>query len=72
MRKIFTKTKNGKKKPGRKKNLTSIDCIIYIARLGGFLARKGDGFPGPEKIWKGLVRFLELKRLESTGLMTYV
>ena len=27
-----------------------------IARLGGFLARKGDGDPGPKALWIGLQR----------------
>jgi hypothetical protein len=32
----------------------SIDEII--ANYGGFLNRKGDGFPGPQTIWIGLQR----------------
>jgi hypothetical protein len=31
-------------------------AILWIARLGGFLARKRDGFPGPKTIWRGLRR----------------
>ena len=31
-------------------------AVLWIARLGGFLARKGDGFPGPKSIWQGLRR----------------
>ena len=27
--------------------------VIYIGRLGGFLARKGDGDPGVKTIWRG-------------------
>ena len=35
----------------------SIDEIIrMIASYGGFLNRKGDGFPGPQTIWIGLQR----------------
>jgi hypothetical protein len=30
--------------------------IIMIAKLGGFLARKSDGFPGPKVMWQGLQR----------------
>lgn len=30
--------------------------IKMIASLGGFLNRKGDGFPGPQTIWVGLQR----------------
>lgn len=28
-------------------------AVIAIAKLGGFLARKGDGDPGPTVIWRG-------------------
>jgi hypothetical protein len=31
-------------------------AIVWIARLGGFLARKGDGEPGVKTIWRGFVR----------------
>jgi hypothetical protein len=27
-----------------------------LAKLGGFLGRKHDGFPGPKAIWIGLQR----------------
>ena len=30
------------------------DMIRIIASLGGFLARKGDGEPGPQTLWIGL------------------
>jgi hypothetical protein len=29
------------------------DAILWIAKLGGFLARKGDGAPGPQVLWRG-------------------
>ena len=32
------------------------DILVMIARLGGFLARKGDGDPGPKALWIGLQR----------------
>ena len=33
----------------------TLDCAVrQIARLGGFLARKNDGCPGPEVLWRGL------------------
>jgi hypothetical protein len=35
---------------------TLSQAVLWIARLGGFLARKGDGFPGPKTIWQGLRR----------------
>ena len=30
------------------------DMVRLIARFGGFLARKGDGHPGPKAIWEGM------------------
>lgn len=30
------------------------EAVRLIAKLGGFLARKGDGNPGPEVLWRGL------------------
>ena len=32
------------------------EALVLIARLGGFLARKGDGTPGPKALWIGLQR----------------
>lgn len=32
------------------------EALVMIARLGGFLARKGDGDPGPKALWIGLQR----------------
>lgn len=35
----------------------SIDTMVMmIAQLGGFLARKSDGYPGPKAIWQGIQR----------------
>ena len=31
-------------------------CLRWIAKLGGFLGRKGDGEPGVKTIWRGLRR----------------
>lgn len=39
--------------PGRKSPCIR-DAVRSIARLGGFLARKGDGEPGPTVLWRGL------------------
>ena len=30
------------------------EAVDYIAKLGGFLGRKGDDFPGVKVIWRGL------------------
>jgi hypothetical protein len=35
-------------------------AVRWIAQLGGFLARKGDGEPGPITLWRGLHRLHDL------------
>lgn len=35
-------------------------AVRWIAQLGGFLARKGDGEPGPMTLWRGLHRLNDL------------
>jgi hypothetical protein len=35
-------------------------AVRQIARLGGFLARKGDGEPGVKTLWRGLRRFEDI------------
>ena len=32
--------------------------IAWIAKLGGYIGRKGDGPPGPQSIWKGIAKML--------------
>ena len=32
------------------------EVMLAVARLGGFLARKGDGYPGPQVLWHGLAK----------------
>ncbi len=44
------------------------EAVLWIARLGGFLARKGDGFPGPKTIWQGLRR---LDDIAATWLLLH-
>ncbi len=47
------------------------EAVVMIARLGGFLARKNDGFPGAMTIWRGwqelqtIVEFWEI--MQPTG-----
>jgi Transposase Tn5 dimerisation domain len=43
-------------------------AIRWIARLGGFLARKGDGEPGVQTIWTGLRR---LDDIAATWLLLH-
>jgi hypothetical protein len=35
------------------------DVVRLVARLGGFLARKGDGEPGAKTLWQGLQRVMD-------------
>ncbi|HEY8961073.1 MAG TPA: IS4 family transposase [Luteolibacter sp.] len=35
-------------------------AVRMIAKLGGFLGRKGDGDPGPEVLWRGLAKLRTL------------
>lgn len=35
-------------------------AVRWIAQLGGFMARKGDGEPGPITLWRGLHRLNDL------------
>ncbi|AOK06007.1 hypothetical protein WK25_15680 (plasmid) [Burkholderia latens] len=35
------------------------EVVRLVARLGGFLARKGDGEPGVKTIWLGMQRVVD-------------
>jgi hypothetical protein len=37
---------------------TLAQMIAWIAKLGGYIGRKGDGPPGPQSIWKGIAKML--------------
>ena len=43
--------------------------LIAIARLGGFLARKGDGLPGWQTIWRGWRRLIVMA--EALEIVNY-
>ena len=49
---VANKTKKTPEKPP-----TVYETVVMIAKLGGFLARKSDGFPGVTVIWRGLTSF---------------
>ena len=49
---VVNKTKTLPEKPP-----TIYEAVIMIAKLGGFLARKSDGFPGVTVMWRGLTKF---------------
>jgi hypothetical protein len=36
------------------------DAVRWVAQLGGFLARKNDGEPGPITLWRGWKRLIDL------------
>jgi hypothetical protein len=38
-------------------------AVCWIAQLGGFLARKGDGDPGPMTLWKGFQHLADLTKM---------
>jgi len=41
---------------------TLAEVVDWIARLGGFLGRQGDGSPGVKVLWRGLSRLQDLVR----------
>jgi hypothetical protein len=67
---IVTKEKPPKKPP--KLN----DIILMIAKLGGFLGRKSDGYPGSKVMWIGMQRMkdftLAWETFHSMGGKSYV
>lgn len=52
---LFSKLNHGKNIPGHPPTVKQ--SVIWIARLGGFLARKGDKEPGITYVWRGLKKF---------------
>ncbi len=36
------------------------DVVLWTAKLGGFLGRKGDGEPGVKVLWRGLMRLQDI------------
>lgn len=47
------------------------DAVLMIAKLGGFLARKSDGEPGSEVLWKGFTKlkiYAEAWKIFSHGI----
>jgi hypothetical protein len=55
---LFVKFNPGSKVPERSPPLKI--AIIWVAKLGGFLGRKGDGSPGITYIWRGLQKLFDL------------
>jgi len=61
---LYVKYRKNKKLP--EKPPTIKQCVIWIAMLGGFLARKCDNDPGIIHIWRGLKSFAKI--LEGVSL----
>ena len=55
---LYCMTHRSRKLPPSPPNLQT--AVIWIARLGGFLARKGDGFPGVQVLWRGYRRLQDM------------
>lgn len=57
----------------KKKHLSLNEAIIVIAKLGGYLNRKCDAYPGYECMWKGyaqfraMVQIVDLSRSRARG-----
>ncbi len=52
--------KTNKNKKIQNHNPTIAEATVAIARLGGFLARKNDGYPGSLVLWRGWKRLQDL------------
>jgi len=48
------------------------EMVRLIARFGGFLARKGDGHPGPKAIWEGMEKVRHYAVGIEAGRAVYV
>lgn len=48
------------KKEIPKKPLSIFEATTLVARLGGFMARKSDGYPGTMRIWAGMLRLQDI------------
>jgi hypothetical protein len=46
-------------------------AVLWVAMLGGFLARKRDGQPGVMVLWRGLRRLFDLTNFINIFSITY-
>jgi len=44
----------------KRRRFTVRDFVLGVAKLGGYLGRKGDGPPGVRTLWKGYERFQDM------------
>lgn len=56
------------KKPPPQKPPKLKEMMLMIAKLGGFLGRKGDGHPGIKAMWVGLQRMKDMALAWETFL----
>lgn len=45
---------------------TMQQCVIWIAKMGGYLARNNDGPPGVKNLWKGLQKLNTILKVIAT------
>ncbi len=55
---LYVKIKKTKTYPSTTPTIR--EAVVWIAQLGGFLARKNDGEPGPIVLWRGWKRLFDL------------
>ena len=55
---LFYYYKKGANFPDRPPSIS--EAFVWLARLGGFLARKNDGEPGPTYLWRGWSRLQDM------------
>lgn len=63
---LYLKIHRQKRPPVRVPKIGNV--VIWIARLGGFLARKSDGAPGTTTLWRGWKRLADLVDGAALGL----
>ena len=62
---LFRKTHRNQPPPTTPPPAGSV--VVWIAKLGGYLARKSDGPPGTTTLWRGWKRFADLTEGWSLG-----
>ncbi len=55
---LYKMANKSTKKPLPEEPPTISEIIYMLGRIGGFLGRKSDGFPGVKNIWQGLIKLL--------------
>ena len=65
---LFRRVNKGKPLPQHAPLIGQV--IVWIARLGGFLARKSDGLPGTLTLWRGWKRLTDLSEGWELALRT--